>query len=116
MLTGQTEPAPATAEHRVARDSLSEPGGVGAVSDRRDTSSPFVTETQGEVGKALFEVSHFAGVELDVCSADADTLDVNQQMTWSRHWRSQALNGRAAWTFDDECAHHGLPNGSNGWK
>ncbi len=78
VVAGAAVLAPAAAEHRVTRDPLAEPDLVGGVADGADASGPFVPGAQWEMRVALLDVGHLAGVQLDVGSADADSLDVDE--------------------------------------
>jgi hypothetical protein len=61
--------------------------------------------SQRKVRLAFGYVRHDPGVQLDVGSADADPLDVDEQLVCHRHQILDLLNPSAAWRRDDERAH-----------
>jgi hypothetical protein len=61
--------------------------------------------SERKVRLALADVSHDPGVQLDVGSADADPLDVDQQLVGHRHQIVDLLNLSATRRRDDERAH-----------
>src|SRR6202035_3194975 len=105
LRSAQAEPANATAEHGVASDPRTNPGGIGARPDRPDPTHPFVAESQGKVRLPLGDVGHDPRVELDVGSADAGPLDVDQQLVRHRHQIVDLPDLSPTWRCDDEGAH-----------
>ena len=78
-----TPPAPAAhavAEHGVAHHPAADPRRVDAVADAGDRARPLVPEAH-RVGRVpLVQVGHLAGEELHVGAADADPLDVDDDL------------------------------------
>jgi hypothetical protein len=64
-----------------------------------------MAESQRKVRLALADVGHHSGVQLDVGSANADPLDVDQQLIRHRHEVVDFLNLSLTWSRDDECPH-----------
>jgi hypothetical protein len=60
-----------------------------------------MAEAQGKVGEALLEVGHFARVELDIGPAQADPLNVDQQLAFLGDGRIKFLDAPAPRAFDD---------------
>ena len=68
----------------------------GGVADGADPAGPLVAGPQRVLGVAEREVRHVAGVELDVGAADADPLDVDDELARRGHRVGHVLHLRGA--------------------
>ena len=105
LAAAAAQPAVSAAEHRVAGDPSSEPARVDAVADRAHDAHPLVAEPQREVRVTLVQVGHLAGEELDVGAADADAMDVDDDLPGPRDRRLDLEHGRLVRCRDDERPH-----------